>query len=114
MAAFHFPSACPPTLPDLRGYYLRSHRLSWDDQGHKLPFVRHDKCEGSRILDKWRLGPGRGRRPRSLQPPTGLSWKYNRISSLFHGAMSGLLARIGTSWPMPWAGLGVNFEHKTP
>jgi hypothetical protein len=30
--------------------------------------------------------------------PTGVSEKYNRISSLFHGAASGPLARIGIAW----------------
>lgn len=49
-----------------------------------------------------RLGrpwPGpRGRHSGSLHPPTGLSWKYNRISSLFHGARRGSASAHWHAW----------------
>lgn len=83
-------SAQPPSLPP------RANRESADRP--------KTLCEGGqreRRTQKKRGSRSRGRHPRSLHMPAGLSWEWNRISSLFHGAVSGSLSAHWHPRPPP-------------
>lgn len=64
-------------------HYLRRHgRVGTIQEKLVVSLCNHEGFKD------WPGGTG----PGSLQPPTGLTWKYNRISSLFHGAIVGRLS----------------------